>query len=58
VNELLALAEYLGIPVKDNDVEATLASMDTDGSGKLEKSEFLDWWVEVRLEYTYTCTYM
>jgi Ca2+-binding EF-hand superfamily protein len=41
--ELAKLTSALGSPLSLNELESALVILDRDGSGKVEKSEFLAW---------------
>ncbi|CAM9699108.1 unnamed protein product [Chrysoparadoxa australica] len=46
VCQLQDLADYMGLPVLDEEIEATYAKLDKDGDGDLEKHEWVGFWVE------------
>lgn len=42
--ELGALCDELDAPLTETELEEALAALDSDGSGRIEKSEFVSWW--------------
>ncbi|CAM9631744.1 unnamed protein product [Phaeothamnion confervicola] len=46
LDELQALAQYMGLPVGEEEVDELMILMDRDGNDHLDKEEWTTWWVE------------
>ena len=46
VDEFDKLVEYLGMDFSPSELKEAVAELDSDASGQIEESEFVDWWCQ------------